>query len=390
MCERDVGASRAGKTGAAAIFDVARATMTQPLLPGDMAPWFTGEIIDTGNQFLFDKIAGRPILMLFLGSSTWPGSLDALKVVAANRALFDENPAAFFGFTIDPADASEKRLVPQRPGIRFMIDRDRKISTAYRAILGEGPDATYTPQWILLDEMLRVIATAPLNEGEAIVARLRAHLAEGWAPPAPLLVVPRVFEPEMCRQLMQLYDTQGGQDSGFMNEVGGKTVAQLDHAVKKRADCFIEDPALQQALGARIARFLKPAIQRAFQFEVTHVERFLVACYDDRDGGGHFRAHRDDTTSGTAHRRFACTINLNAEEYEGGDLRFPEYGKALYRAPTGGAIIFSCSVLHEVLPVTRGRRFAFLPFLHDEAAQVVREQNMSKIVELPRDRTAVA
>ena len=69
------------------------------------------------------------------------------------------------------------------------------------------------------------------------------------------------------------------------------------------------------------------------------------------------------------------TINLNADDYEGGDLRFPEYGPRTYRAPTGGAIVFSCSLLHEATPVTKGRRFAFLPFLYDEdGAQAARGQ----------------
>ena len=101
---------------------------------------------------------------------------------------------------------------------------------------------------------------------------------------------------------------------------------------------------------------------------MTRVERLLVARYDSADGGGHFRAHRDNTTNGTAHRRFACTINLNADEYEGGDLCFPEFGQRTYRAPTGGAVIFSCSLLHEARPVTSGARYAFLPFFYDEAA----------------------
>jgi len=69
------------------------------------------------------------------------------------------------------------------------------------------------------------------------------------------------------------------------------------------------------------------------------------------------------------------TINLNAGDYEGGDLRFPEFGQRTYRAPTGGAILFSCSLLHEATPVTRGRRFAFLPFLYDEDAARLREAN---------------
>ena len=54
---------------------------------------------------------------------------------------------------------------------------------------------------------------------------------------------------------------------------------------------------------------------------------------------------------------------------------FPEYGRATYRAPTGGAVVFSCSLLHEALPVTKGRRYAFLPFLYDETAAAVRVAN---------------
>jgi predicted 2-oxoglutarate/Fe(II)-dependent dioxygenase YbiX len=68
------------------------------------------------------------------------------------------------------------------------------------------------------------------------------------------------------------------------------------------------------------------------------------------------------------------TINLN-REFEGGDLRFPEFGPRLYRAPLGGAIVFSCSLLHQVTQVTAGTRYATLPFLHDEAADRVLASN---------------
>ena len=83
----------------------------------------------------------------------------------------------------------------------------------------------------------------------------------------------------------------------------------------------------------------------------------------------------------TAHRRFAVSINLNAEEFEGGDLRFPEFGPRTYRPPTGGAVVFSCSLLHEATPVTQGRRYAFLPFLYDEAGERVRAENLRFLAE---------
>jgi predicted 2-oxoglutarate/Fe(II)-dependent dioxygenase YbiX len=159
-----------------------------------------------------------------------------------------------------------------------------------------------------------------------------------------------------------------------MRDVGGKTVGLVDYSHKRRMDCEIRDEGLVKAAQQRLARRVIPAIQKAFQFNATRIERHIVACYDATDGG-HFRAHRDNTTLGTAHRRFAVTMNLNAEEYEGGDLWFPEFGRRAYRATTGGAVVFSCSLLHEATPVTRGRRYAFLPFLYDDAAAQVRERN---------------
>jgi predicted 2-oxoglutarate/Fe(II)-dependent dioxygenase YbiX len=122
-------------------------------------------------------------------------------------------------------------------------------------------------------------------------------------------------------------------------------------------------------------------LQRAYQFRATRIERYIVACYDAATGG-HFRPHRDNTTKGTAHRRFAVSLHLNSGEYEGGYLRFPEFGNRLYIAPPGGAVVFSCSLVHEATPVTRGRRYMFLPFLYDDAAAAIRQEN-SKYLAVP-------
>ena len=67
---------------------------------------------------------------------------------------------------------------------------------------------------------------------------------------------------------------------------------------------------------------------------------------------------------------------IRAMQIEGGDLQFPEFGRRTYRPPTGGAVVFSCSLLHEATPVTRGTRFAFLPFLYDEEGARIRERNL--------------
>lgn len=233
----------------------------------------------------------------------------------------------------------------------------------------------YRPRWVLLDPMLRVVEQRLLDEGEAIISRLKGLIQPGLPDlPAPVMIVPNIFGTALCRRLIDLYEGGEPADSGYMVERDGRTVPVIGHSHKRRSDLSIDDPALREHIRGRLIHALVPMIRRAYQFQVTRIERWIVACYDG-EVGGHFRPHRDNTTSGTAHRRFACSINLNSEEYDGGELRFPEFGQRTYKPPTGGAVIFSCSLLHEATPVVRGRRFAFLPFFYDEQAALVREEN---------------
>ena len=339
---------------------------------GEAVPWFRAPVVDGSPDYAFETVGGKIVLMLFFGTASDPTVRDALAGVMRRRALFDDEAACFFGVTVDPGDAAEKRIRQALPGLRFVLDHGRAVSAAF----GAAPDgAGYRPHWLLLDRTLRVAGRFALDQGDAALA---ATAALASAPPAqdwaPVVAVPDVLERELCRRLIELYEADGGEASGFMRDVDGKTKLILDPAHKIRRDWLIEDPELARALNLRLIHRLLPMVRRAFSFQATRVERLLVGCYE-AETGGHFRAHRDNTTKGTAHRRFAVTINLNAEDYEGGDLNFPEFGPRLYRAATGGAIAFSCSLLHRAMPVTKGRRFAFLPFLYDEPGAELRERN---------------
>ena len=159
-----------------------------------------------------------------------------------------------------------------------------------------------------------------------------------------------------------------------MRESGGKAVETLSPRWKRRRDYTITDEALMEQIKARIARRIGPMMVAAFQFKPSRVERYLIACYSAEDGG-HFAAHRDNTVKATEHRRFAVSLYLN-DDYEGGGLGFPEYGAQQIKAPVGTAVIFSSSLLHCVSKVTRGRRYAFLPFIHDEEAEEIRIANL--------------
>lgn len=345
-------------------------TLPPPRLAvGDPAPWFAAHMLGHAAASDFDKAGGRHVLLLLFGSAADPACAAALRLVAANAALLDDRRALFVGVTVDRTDLADGRLAAvQRPGMHFILDADRRVSLLYGALEPGAEGARYHPCWLLLDPMLRVAGVFALQEGDAAIAALRSRLE---TPPveghAPALILPNILDPDFASQLIDLYDRHGGEESGVMQRIGEGAVKVHHHQVKRRRDHVIQDEAVRARLRDAILSNLVPMIERCFQYRPSEIERYIVSCYDSADGA-HFAPHRDDTTPITAHRRFAVTLNLN-EDYDGGDLCFPEFGTRRYRAPRCGAVVFSCSLMHEVTRVTAGRRYATLPFLYGGAPQ---------------------
>ncbi len=350
-----------------------------PLTVGEPAPPFSCRTRAAG-RFVFDTVAGRYVILAFLGDGSSVASQALLRDVWSARHRFDDLHVAFFGVSTNPSDMERPLLQDAFPGIRFFWDFDRSVSELYGAI---GADGGYRNVIYVLDVGLRVLTVlTDLERGEALLSALDM-LPPVPAPAlaqthAPVLIVPRIFEPGLCHALISYYEERGGMDSGFMREVNGRTTGAVDYQHKRRRDRNIDDEKLRHSCMVRIYHRLAPLIQKAFRFRATRIERYVVACYDAQEGG-YFRPHRDDTTKGTAHRRFAVSLFLNSGEYEGGYLRFPEFGNLLYGAPTGGAVVFSCSLLHEATNVTRGKRYMFLPFLYDEPAAALRDANKAYV-----------
>src|SRR3954447_6653502 len=280
------------------------------LHPGDPAPWFFAPGA-SNPRYNFAASAGRYILLVFPGPGTAVPALAAIAALQAAQAegLLDDQRACAFLLSLDPPGTTPDLI----PGLRVLQDQELGVSRLY-GVATPAPETggtRYAPQVLLLDPLLRVMEVVGLDAVPALLDRLRAlpppALHAGQETPAPVLLLPRVLEPELCARLVQLYEAQGGQDSGFMVEREGRTVGVYDYSNKRRRDCEITEEPLQAALRSRVVRRLAPEMQKAFQFNPTRIERYIVACYDAAEDG-HFRAHRDNTTPGTAHRRFAVTI----------------------------------------------------------------------------------
>ena len=332
--------------------------MTAPagLGRGERAPDLVLASRDGTPTRYYAQAGGRPALLVFADE----GCVARLDALAQGLTAIDDKDLTVH-VVGPPALAGHDLAFP------LLQDPDGRAVGAYRT--------GGTPTAFLLDPNLRVRATLPLADGARVatdVAELVAELVWDDRRPreittqAPLLVVPDVLGPEQCAELIAVWEQQGHSQTGVETATGGGRAEQLNAQLKRRRDHVVGDPQRSRELATTIGRRVLPELSKAFAYRASRFEGFKIACYQASDRG-FFRAHRDNLSPATAHRRFALTLNLN-DGYQGGQLRFPEYGPERYRPAAGAALVFSCSHLHEVLEVTAGRRFVLLSFLFGEEA----------------------
>ncbi|MDE0780143.1 MAG: 2OG-Fe(II) oxygenase [Alphaproteobacteria bacterium] len=338
---------------------------------GDSAPnFFLTDQRDTIISLL-DKARGGPLFVLFFPTQKDPGALAEYQAMCAAAPAMLGTGAHLFAICADPVQLVQKLAANDNPGFFVLSDADKKVATRFGArgkLLGFvfGPDRR-------VHKVLRPGDTTIAQRAAEEIASLGEVTPFPASLHPPILVLPQVFSPDFCRWLIEEFETRGNEPSGTLRVSEGKMVHDTSGQIKQRRDHHVVDKDLLEAIGSRIERRVLPEMQRAFHCPIRFVEEFKIVRYD-ADPGGFFRPHRDNTTMGTAHRRFAMTLNLNTEDHEGGELRFPEYGHASYRPATGAAAIFSCNLLHEATDVTKGSRYVLLSFMYDETGRQVMEK----------------
>lgn len=323
----------------------------RPLDTGERAPDFAARGPSGHSARFYAHAGGRPTVVVFDGDLSAVTDADPRVDALADR-LHGRTDVAVHLIAAAGTAASP---------VPVWADPDGAVASAYGVAEGQLTA-------VVLDPNLRVVGTVTGDDLADEVTALLTGAVHGDPPvavtaQAPVLLLPGALPPDWCRRLIELWHEAGGVDTGV--ERGGGEV--LDDAYKRRRDHTMRDPELTRELSTAVGRRVMPEVRKAFGYRATRFEGFKIACYD-ADTGGYFRAHRDNLTKATAHRAFALTLNLN-DAYEGGELRFPEYGNQRYRPDAGAALVFSCSQLHEVREVTAGRRFVLLSFLFDAPSE---------------------
>ena len=340
-----------------------------------------------GGGFLSQALRGKGAVLLFLPSAADPAGQAMLRAFAG---AFPRLEAQINVFPVTAQPAARNAAAVGQLQLPFPLYSDpqgavaRAYGVAHNLAAQQPVFGLAAVSVFLIDKggRLRLVArnSAAPKLAETVAAQREAQAAE--APQAlrgtaPALLIPQVFEPAFCQELIAAYEAGEKQRTGTLRDLAdGRREHYIDDKEKIRLDHHPE-PALLAEMWRRLEHRVVPEIAKSFQFQATRHDNLKIGCYEGTTGG-HFGVHRDNDSPGVAHRRFALTLNLN-DGYEGGHLRFPEFGPHLYRPEAGEAIVFSCSLLHEALPVTRGTRFMVICFLFGEEDQAIRDRRVQGV-----------
>ncbi len=284
--------------------------------------------------------------------------------VAENAALANRHGIEFPVLADQPGELTEAFLEPRRAAAEITEDR--------RGGADRGPMMS-----VVLDSNQRVLAVIDVADGKGHARRVLKAVRSLPLPAmpgarAPVLLIPNILDAAYCRELIELWESSNEEGTISTTGPDGRMLNVTDPNRHCR-DHIIRDGALNQKIVNIVGRRLVPEVRKAFHFLVKYYEEFYIVGYD-AERGDYFGPHRDNWTPANAHRRFAISLNLNTGEYEGGGVRFPEYSPDVYDPEAGGAVIFSCSLLHEAVPVTSGRRFILSGFMWGEQEQQARQR----------------
>ncbi len=348
-------------------------TSTLSLRPGDRIPDFALPGLDGKLRKFIWSFSGDPVALLAVAdlSALDPAQFTALRTActAASTRLL-----VVAGNDVGPAAPLWKKLGAEPEQPLLLCDPKGQFLSALLAqggAVGFGQGMGPRQRVIVLDANQRVATTfdtrpllAAADAMGELAESVRSNTGAGLllnTAMAPVLVLPRVFEPDFCTQLIRLWGKGDHKDSGVSSRYGNVDMA----ALKRTEDYTIVEPMMLKAVSDRLAYRIGPELTKVFAFDREFTFDSHVVLSYSAEGQHFFAAHRDNGAPTTADRAFAVSLNLN-DDFEGGELVFPEYAGVRVSPPAGAAAVFSCALLHKVGPVTRGRRYVLTTFFRQK------------------------
>lgn len=291
----------------------------------------------------------------------------ALKDFAKHRQKFEDSGIKLV-IVGTHTDSSAPRNIMRDVGLDCPVLTDPGGSSfaAYGLLLGTDIPGPMSHRTVLITPMgtVRTILDHPdvNNHPEQILrtvneAKQIEH--KRWAPShAPILTIPSVLSETECQQMIDHFNASDRYHHGPLSTApkdGGFKMLIFENNRQDRVDHIIKDPEISQLLNNRIGTHIIPWIKKAFSVDINRREDLHIARYNGPREGTKL-GHRDNVSPQTAYRRFALSMSLNTG-FEGGEIVFKEFSDQGYAPPAGTAMVFSSSLLHEVLETTKGIRY---------------------------------
>jgi len=179
-----------------------------------------------------------------------------------------------------------------------------------------------------------------------------------WSPPFSIKIMENFLEDKYHTFMQNMIKTckfvEATQGVGCKNVVQTQHKIRMDYTLSNHECRYIDEPLIEKA-----------------DCDCNLRERWRLLYYDGNNKS--FRDPHRDWTRHACHRRMSIIIGLSdPADYEGGEFVFAEKN-IQYKIEKGAAVIFDSRMLHEVLPVTKGKRFVLQAFLFNDSGYKLRK-----------------
>lgn len=183
--------------------------------------------------------------------------------------------------------------------------------------------------------------------------------------------------PELCAELVSSVSAAHREDSAVVDGGTAERAIKLD--VRRTKSAYVSESTIASIQEKIVS--LKEPLQKHFSVALESFEKTDFLVYEE---GDFFRAHADSDDSESKpdyikRRKLSIIVFLNSETAEpvvdsfcGGSLvlyglmknsQWVHYGFSL-RGEAGLLIAFPSNLVHEVMPVTAGRRFSIVTWAY--------------------------
>ena len=298
------------------------------------------------KSFDLNHLIGKPVVLFYFLSIHHPFCVELLNIIQSKIHQFREKGVAIIA--ISPNAAIDLYEGAKKLNLVFPLLADPEFQAAkalgIALIANVGPKEAIEVRrsTFILDSTLRIRKQySPketkshvlqiLEELETELPEMQAYLVKAHA---PVLWIPDVIEPGLCKEIV----SRNNLESPF--------------------NSYIDK---------RLYERVVPEVLKAFYFKPKKRKTPSIEIYSPHNQGPSklLRVHAQESEI-TYQYVMMISLNTPDEDYIGGGLCFPEYSLGIYKATLGSAIVYSTFLLQERLPVISGKAIMLMSYFYDE------------------------